>query len=172
MKEEKIVKINNDVIQLKPSDPTDDYIVEYMRINKAVPIGDDGEVTVKEEYVQTRKYNRQEYIDSFRNDVGILNILKKVQYQGNSVLDAVAKINAVDPSLINRTPKQTEDVDISNLPNDIGDAYSVVEKAHVIFESLPEELKGKMNFDTFVQSFDQKAFDEYIAKKAAKEEDK
>lgn len=137
------------------SDHTDDDIVEHLIINKAVPIGDDGEVSVKEEYIESRRYNRQAYINSFRNDVGILNIIKKVE-QG-----------LVNPVTLQARAEQGADV--SNMPNDIGDALKVVDDAHKTYASLPEELKGKMDYETFCKEFTQTMFDAYIQSKVKKE---
>ena len=100
------------------SDPTDDDIVEQLIVKKGVPIGDDGEVTVVEEVIDSKRYNRQEYINSFREDVGILNILKKV----NAGLINPATLAC---SFDLNAPIQ----DYSDIPTDVGDAVSLVDQA-------------------------------------------
>ena len=108
------------------SDPTDDDIVEQLIVKKAVPIGDDGEVSVVEEVIEAKRYNRQEFINSFRDDVGILNILKKVN--AGLINPATLAISANSGQPI---------VDISDIPSDIGDALALVDDAHKLYASLP-----------------------------------
>lgn len=133
------------------SDETDNDIVEHLIIKKGVPIGEDGEVSVVEDYIETKRYNRQEYINSFRDDVGILNILKKV----NAGLLNPATIAC---SFDTNAPIN----DISNIPTDVGDALNLVDQAHKLYAKLPAELRAGLDFNTFCQTFDQAKFDAYI----------
>ena len=142
------------------SDPTDDDIVEQLIVKKAVPIGDDGEVSVVEEVIEAKRYNRQEFINSFRDDVGILNILKKVN--AGLINPATLAISANSGQPI---------VDISDIPSDIGDALALVDDAHKLYASLPDDLKKGMDFNTFCQTFNQKAFDDYIKSKTQVQEE-
>lgn len=137
-------------------DPDKD-IVEHLIIQKAVPINDEGEVSVQEEYVESRRYDRQEYINSFRGDVGILNIVAKVGLEGARVQCA--------------WKGSDELVDVSNMPSNIDDAYNTVRDAHKLYASLPDSLKGKMTYEEFIKEFDQKKFDEYIASQTLKKEE-
>ena len=141
------------------SDPTDDDIVEQLIVKKAVPIGDDGEVSVVEEVIESKRYNRQEYINSFREDVGILNILKKV----NAGLINPATLAC---SFDLKAPIQ----DFSDIPTDVGDAVALVDQAHKLYASLPAELKAGLDFNTFCSTFDQKKYDAYMASVKAKQE--
>lgn len=143
------------------SDHTDDDIVEHLIVKKGVPIGDDGEVTVIEEYVETRRYNRQKYINSFRDDVGIVNMLKKVN-AGLLNPGVLAASFSQDENLIN---------DISAVPSDVGDAMSLVDNARAVYASLPADLTKGMDFNTFCKNFDQKAFNAYIESKKPKTEE-
>lgn len=133
------------------SDETDNDIVEHLIIKKGVPIGEDGEVSVVEDYIETKRYNRQEYINSFRDDVGILNILKKV----NAGLLNPATVAC---SFDTKAPIN----DISNIPTDVGDALNLVDQAHKLYAKLPAELRAGLDFNTFCQTFDQAKFDAYI----------
>lgn len=141
------------------SDPTDDDIVEHLIVKKGVPIGEDGEVSVVEDYIETKRYNRQEYINSFREDVGILNILKKV----NAGLINPATLAC---SFDTKAPIN----DITDIPTDVGDALNLVDRAHKMYASMPAELKAGMDFNTFCQTFDQAKFDAYLKSKQPKEE--
>lgn len=140
------------------SDHTDDDIVEHLIIKKAVPIGDDGEVSIVEEYVETRRYNRQAFINSFREEVGIVNLLKKV--------NAGLLNPGVLAASFDLTGKKI--LDISEVPTDVGDAMNLVDQAHVLYASLPADLKAGMDFNTFCKTFDQKKFDAYIQSKMPK----
>ena len=140
------------------SDPTDDDIVEQLIVKKGVPIGDDGEVSIVEEVIESKRYNRQDYINSFREDVGILNILKKVN---------AGLINPATLACSFDTGKPI--ADYSDIPTDVGDALILVEEAHKLYAQLPNELKAGLDFNTFCQTFDQNKFNAYIEsqKKAA-----
>ena len=136
------------------SDPTDDDIVEHLIVKKGVPIGDDGEVTVVDDYIESKRYNRQEYINSFRDEVGILNILKKV----NAGLINPATIAC---SFDLKAPIN----DVSQIPTDVGDALNLVDQAHKLYATLPAELRAGLDFNTFCATFDQAKFDAYIKSK-------
>lgn len=140
------------------SDHTDDDIVEHLIIKKGVPIGDDGEVTVVEEYVETRRYNRQAFINSFREEVGIVNLLKKVN------------AGLLNPGVLAANFDMTGEkiLDISNVPTDVGDALALVDQAHVLYAQMPADLKAGMDFNTFCKTFDQKKFNAYIESKKVK----
>lgn len=141
------------------SDHTDDDIVEHLIIKKGVPIGDDGDVTVVDEYVETRRYNRQKFINSFRDDVGIVNMLKKVN------------AGLLNPGVLaaNFTSDEEKIVDISGVPSDVGDAMALVDNARAVYSSLPADLTKGMDFNTFCKQFDQKAFNAYIESKKTTE---
>lgn len=141
------------------SDPTDNDIVEHLIVKKGVPIGDEGEVSVVEDYIETKRYNRQEYINSFRDDVGILNILKKV----NAGLLNPATIAC---SFDTKAPIN----DITNVPTDVGDALNLVDEAHKLYATLPAALRAGLDFNTFCKTFDQAKFDAFMASQKLKEE--
>lgn len=143
------------------SDPTDDDIVEHLIVKKGVPIGEDGEVTVVDDYIESKRYNRQEYINSFREDVGILNILKKVN--AGLINPATLACSFDTNAPIN---------DISKIPTDVGDALNLVDQAHKLYATLPAELKAGLDFNTFCSTFDQKKYDAYMASVKAAQEKK
>ena len=144
------------------SDHTDDDIVEHLIIKKGVPIGDDGEVTVVEDYVESRRYNRQKYINSFRDDVGIINMLKKVN-AGLLNPGVLAANFSGDPGNVS---------DFSDVPTDVGDAMLLVDNARAVYASLPADLTKGMDFNTFCKNFNQEAFNAYLESKKPKEEAK
>lgn len=141
------------------SDPTDDDIVEQLIIKKAVPIGDDGEVSVVDEVIEAKRYNRQDFINSFRDDVGVINILKKVNAGLLNPATLACSFDLNAPI-----------TDLSDVPTDIGDALNLVDQAHKLYATLPGDLKAGMDFNTFCRTFDQKKYDAYIASVKAKQE--
>lgn len=149
------------VKKIDVSDHRDDMIVETLIVKKGVPVGEDGTVTIQEEVIEAKKYNRQEFINSFRDDVGVLNILKKVNAGLLNPATLAASFDLKAP--IN---------DISDIPTDIGDALNLVDEAHKLYAKLPADLKAGMDFNTFCNSFDQAKFDAYIASKKKVEEKK
>lgn len=136
------------------SDPTDDDIVEHLIIKKGVPIGEDGEVTVVDDYIESKRYNRQEFINSFRDEVGILNILKKVN--AGLINPATIACSFDTGAPIN---------DITNIPTDVGDALNLVDQAHKLYAQLPADLKAGLDFNTFCATFDQAKFNAYVNSK-------
>lgn len=73
----------------KACEDTDEHKYIYSRELKDVyeKVGDSKtDFVVSQEVVETSKINRQEYIDSFKDDVGILNILRKVVQTGDLTL--------------------------------------------------------------------------------------
>lgn len=143
------------------SDHTDDDIVEHLIVKKGVPIGDEGEVTIVEEYVETKRYNRQKYINSFRDEVGIVNLLKKVN------------AGLLNPGVLaaNFDMEGKKVIDISQVPTDVGDAVAMVDQAHILFASLPAELKAGMDFNTFCKTFDQAKYNAYVESLKKKKEE-
>lgn len=137
------------------SDHIDDDIVEHLIVKKGVPIGDDGkEVTVVEDYIESKRYNRQEYINSFRGDVGVINILKKVN------------AGLLNPATIACSFDVNKPInDFSQIPTDVGDAFDLVEQAHKLYAKLDPALKAGLDFNTFCKTFDQAKFDAFIKSK-------
>lgn len=153
--------------------------IVYEKIHKScilVPrskqIGDNAkDCTLVYEAVDNEEYDIQEYINSFADEVGIQNILKKLSISG-------------DKSLLNQTGREAlcpdgglEPIqDYSNVPKNKTEAFNAVVKGVNAFDELPDDVKGKMSMEQFVKFFGQDEFDAYINKVVAamqpKEEDK
>lgn len=103
-------------------------IVEYQVKSKAVDVGDD-DVVVVDDLVAVAKYNRDEYINSFRDDVGIHNILAKIARTG-------------DMSLLNQHIGLNGENDLTGAPEDYMDAVKAVNDAKAAYDSLPDGLKA------------------------------
>lgn len=133
----------------------DSYIIERAVVDKVVKTGEgDTDFVIKKELKEISRVNRAEYINSHREDVGILNIIKKVQLTG-------------DATLLNQRSVDIGFADITNLPQDKIDAYKAVEEGVQQFDDLPEDIKKKMSFKQFAEQND-KEFDALINAKVQK----
>lgn len=131
----------------------DDDIVEYEIKEYVVKTGEgDEDFVVKTRVVEKSRIKRQDYINSFRDDVGILNILAKVQATGDATLLDQKKGGSY--------------IDISTLPDNVDDANKAIAVGVAAFDGLPEEIKKKMSMAEFVDKFGQEEFDALIAAKA------
>lgn len=156
---EQIVRLNCGFSGLvnKPKHTTTDYskdkdIVEYEEQEYVEKIGEgDTDFIVKKRVVEKSRVNRQEYVSSFSDEVGIHNILKKVQLTGDSNL---LKQRA-DAPYFDATQFQTSRSDLVNAVNEGVQA----------FDNLPDEIKKKMSMESFVDSFTQKDFDALVQAK-------
>ena len=128
-----------DTVVSKACDESDDnnYIYSREFKDKYKKTGDGEDDFVIEQVVEvTEKIDRQQYIDSFKDDVGILNILKKVELTG-------------DVTLLNQRTRATVDVDENGREpvNDIsnfGDqetARGVLMNVSQIIASLSPEMR-------------------------------
>lgn len=157
--EKKIVKLNYGPFtgldpEITPEATTTSYenevdIVKYKVIDvvKTTGEGETDFVLIKK-VVPYSKENRQVYIESFRNDVGIINILKKVALTGDATL-----LN--QRSIVNG-------IDSTELPTNYMDAVELLEKGLISFNELPDEVKSKMSYEEFAKNYKQEDFDAYI----------
>lgn len=108
--------------------------------------------------VKVQDVDIQKYIDSFSDEVGIQNILKKVALTGDkSYLNQTGREPLVESG---QEPVQ----DYTNVPISKTDAFNAVAAGVHAYDSLPAELKGKMSFAQFAEGFVQADFDAYINK--------
>lgn len=130
----------------------DDDIVGYCEQEYVVKTGEgDTDFVKKVRVVEFERKNRQEYIESFADDVGVLNVLKKVAVSG-------------DESLIKQRPDPSY-VDLTNFPTTKEDMFDTVKKGVDAFDKLPDDIKKKMSMEQFVNSFGQEQFDALIKEK-------
>lgn len=143
--------------EIKPVASNTDYsidndIIKYKQIDVCIKTGEGEEdYVLQKKVVPYSKENRKEVIESYRNDVGILNILKKVALTGdNTLLDQ--RHNAIG-------------IDCTNLPANYMEAFEALENGLVSFKDLPDDIKNKMSVDEFVKNYKQEDFDAYIQAK-------
>jgi len=141
----------------KPEHTQTDYtkdkdIVGYTEEDYIVKTGEgDKDFIVKKRVVEFERKNRQEYINSFTDDIGVLNVLKKCALSN-------------DESLIKQRPDGAF-MDATGFPTCKEDIYNTVEKGVTAFDKLPDDIKKKMSMEQFVNSFGQEQFDELINSK-------
>ena len=119
----------------------DEDIVEYV----------EEQYVVKKRVVESSRINRQDYIASFADEVGIKNILKKVQATG-------------DETLLKQRPDGAF-IDVTQFPDNRSGMYDAVKNGVQAFDNLPDDIKKKMSMEDFVNNFGQKEFDAYIQSK-------
>lgn len=93
---------------------------------------------IKYEAVQTGEYDLQAYIDSFADDIGIQNILKKVALTGDkSYLNQTGRVGE-------KPDGGLEDIkDYTNVPGSKTVAFNAVAAGVAAYDALPSEIKEK-----------------------------
>lgn len=135
-------------------------IVEYERYDELVKSNpDDPADFISVEKVREKsRTNRQEYIQSFADDVGIKNILRKLALSGDTSL-----LNQIE-----RQPLPCEDgnkemvQDITILQEENG-AANLGDISQQLYRALPPELVKGRSFANFCDTITQAEIDAYIA---------
>lgn len=147
-------------------------VKEYFLIPYSEAVdGNEENIVIKFKPVLKNEYDLKDYIESFADEVGIQNILRKLSLSG-------------DKSILNQTGREAlcpdgglEPVqDYSNVPKSKTEAFNAVAAGVAAFDNLPDDLKGKMSMAQFAELVGQEELDKYIAgivaKNMPKEEDK
>ena len=146
------VGLNNKPVPTKTDYSKDKDIVEYEEQEYVEKTGEgDTDFVVKKRIIEKSRVNRQEFVNSFSDDVGIHNILKKVKLTGD---DTLLK-QRPDAPYFDATQFQTSRSDLVNAVNNGVKA----------FDELPDDVKKKMSMETFVNTFSQKDFDALVQAK-------
>lgn len=179
MAEKKTNLCNNPFAPIDPADlaPQCEPIVypetqiDYVLVPYSKEVdGDPENVVIEYKVVKKAEYKTADYINSFADDVGIQNILKKLSLSG-------------DRSLLNQTGREAlcpdgglEPVqDYTTVPANKTEAFNAVVAGVNAFDQLPEDIKGKMSMSQFVELFGQDQFNAYIqsvVEKSLPKEDK
>ena len=132
----------------------DKNITESYEKEVVKKIGDGEDDFIIEKVVAVYKtYNRDKFIQDQSDDVGILNILKKVALSG----DDLTQENpfAAKPGYF----------DMTQVPEDLAGVQDLVSKAKEVWDTLPEDLKGNLDYETFVKTMStQKVYDALLKK--------
>lgn len=107
--------------------------------------------------VVEHKRDIEQYINSQAADVGIEAYMRQYEMTGESIPDVVVG----------------DDIqDFTEMPESLAEAVLLGEKSRKLFDSLPSELKGKMDYNEFMTSFTNEMFDKFIEKITPKVEEK
>lgn len=100
--------------------------------------------------VETGKTSLYEYIQSHADSVDIHKILERC-----AMMD--------DYSLLNRMPAQF--MDVSAMPNNLAEAYAMVQDAENFFDRMPTDIKEKYdnNFIQFIQDIGSDRFTKNVS---------
>lgn len=122
------------------------------------------DVTKKEDFViekvvrETSRLDANDYVQSFADDVGIENILKKIALTG-------------DVSLLNQRQRSIGQVDengyevlqdYTGIPGDVLEAAAIVKSGRDVFSSLPADLVKGRSFAEFVETATQDEIQAYM----------
>lgn len=128
-----------------------DYVKEVELKDPKKP----SEFIIYKKKVESSRVNRQDFIQSFADDVGILNILQKVAKTG-------------DVSLLNQVEIGKTDVDLSKMPSSIGAAHLMAKNSDKIYSKVPKDLKVNKTKEDFVNSVDNDFINKYLEEKINK----
>lgn len=148
-------------------------IVTYMRQNKLVKTKTDAkgnvdpdDYEIEEVAVETERVNRQDYINSFREDVGIANILKKVALSGDATLLNQVKRNPLPVMADGKEMVQ----DITPLQDGEEAVGAMGDNMLKTYAALPDDLKAGRTLEQFLTSVSQAEIDAYVAAQVAKKQ--
>lgn len=124
-------------------------IVSLERVDK-VKITDSktGSYVIEPEVVETSRIPTQEYVDSFKDEVGIENIFKQFLMTGDESLLCQRSRSSVP---IGEDGKELVQ-DYSSIPTDYEEAIAVAKAAQEGFKSLPAELVNNRSFMEFAET--------------------
>lgn len=130
----------NDGLTFEGSDLTEEKlaICREAEIVKKTGEGDE-DFTVEKKLVIDKLVNRQEYIGQFADEVGILNVLKRVA----NGADFETEVNQV-----NNTHGY---IDMTKMPTDYIDAINKQAYAQKLYNSLPDEIKNKLSQEDLIK---------------------
>lgn len=141
----------------------DDYIIEYEDVEHVEMIGDkDTDFVITKTVEVSSKVNRQEYLNSYADDVGIMNILEKVRRTGDESLFNQRSRVSIDSHEKDSLGRPVEDiVDITSYQIDRMEALNKFKSGAISFSQLPEDLRGKLSMSEVAHLSDED-IDKYL----------
>lgn len=118
-----------------------------------------GSYVIEPQFVETSRIKTQDYIDSFKDQVGIENILKRF----NLVNDPELFNQVYRPSVPIAEDGKEVVQDYSNLPNSMEEATEIAKKGMAAYKSLPADLVNNRSFMEFAESCSEEELNAYIA---------
>lgn len=144
----------------------DDYIIDYYEVEHVKMVGEKDTDFVKsstiEEYSRTP---RQAYLDSQADDVGILNIMKKVALSGDiSLLNQTGRVGypSDDKDSLGRAVEKV--VDLTSYQGGTIEALNAYKHGADVYAKLDPELKGKLSMEEVAKLSDE-VITSYLQKK-------
>lgn len=138
--------------------PSED-IVEYVRTNKLVKADSETDFLVEEVVVESSRVNRKAYIESFREDVGIANIMKKVAMTGDMSLFNQRHRDLLP---VDETGKEIVQ-DIRVLQEGEEAIGALGDRMRKVFAAMPKELTKGMSLEDFLTKTSQADIDAFVA---------
>ena len=142
----------------------DKYIITYGEKESVRILADEKDVdlkkdidnyTVNKSVVEIDRVDRQEYLDSQSNDVGILNIIEKVRLSGDATL--LNQTGRVPMAIVGKDAlghDVEEIVDVTKYQVDQVEALESYKVGAKAFDSLDPELKRKMSLEQVAKMTD------------------
>lgn len=130
-----------------------DFDQEYKEIqivDKVKKVGEGEDDYIIEKVVVESFKPIQEVIDADKDTVGVYNIIKQVLRTGD---ESLLPIDKGDGRL----------VDLTGAPESLMELKQMGVDAEKAFNGLPQELRGEMDMQSFVNSMSQEQFDKFIA---------
>lgn len=141
----------------------DIYVIEYGVKERVKMVGEkDTDFVIEKDVVEISRTKRQDLLDSQSDDVGIMNIIKKVALSGDtSLLNQTKRVGypGVDTDALGRPVEDV--VDITKYQVDRVAAFEAYKKGSALYKSLPDELKGKLSLEG-VANLSDEAIDAYV----------
>lgn len=144
-----------------------EYIVEYNIIQKVKKLGEkDTDFVIINTVEETNRINRQEYINSFRQDVGILNIIEKVRLSGDvTLLNQSHRVGYGASGEVDSLGRDLEPVvDVIKYQVDPVEGIEIIKQSTKIPGTLDPELTDGLSFEGLANLSDEQ-IDAYLAKK-------
>lgn len=147
----------------------DKDIVEYAEVDEVTITGDKKtDFVIEKKVVEVNRYNRAAYVDSFRDDVGILNILTKMALSGDpELLNQTKRVSLGGCGDVDATGRPLEEIcDVSDYQVDRIDALEKIKATKQNYkDGLTDELADK-SYDQLAKMSDAD-IDAYLANKKA-----
>lgn len=149
---------------------TDEYIVSR-ELKETFTKQEDGGIVRDYEVIETSAVSREDYINSFQDEVGLENILRKVSLTGDvSLLNKTGRVGDVD--FVDKDGVAHEKVcDITDLPQTPEAAAAIVARGYELFKDIPEDLKANRSFAQFVEGCSDEELKTYLQAQITKQGD-
>lgn len=143
--------------------PDNDDIVEYDVVDTVVKTGEkDTDFIIQKKIIEVARYNRRDYLNSSSDEVGIMNILKKVQMSGDVELLNQRSGTSL-PTVATVGGRDFQEIyDTTILPTSKVAANDAVVQGVHTFDTLPEDMKNKMSMADFVNNFGAEQLQNYL----------